>query len=125
MSAHTIRFVQEMVDRFPCLKSSLNEHSQAYSEILPHVFLGEISEIVAATIQGIRPGISDVSLSQRELRDLLDFFEATFETRGDEIKELIAVSFLENLPGPTEGGSKIREKLGPNLTKQLNMIWPT
>ena len=56
---------------------------------------------------------------------ILEIIEYLENEYGQEeyVDNLIAVSFLENLPGPGEAGARIRYELGPKLTRQLKIIW--
>ena len=56
------------------------------------------------------------------LNDLLGELENAYQSGGEEVEDLISVSFLENLPRPGEAGSQIREMLGPSLHRQLDVI---
>jgi len=42
--------------------------------------------------------------------------------RRVEVQQLIAASFLENLPRQGEDGMQIREMIGPNLKRQLKAM---
>jgi hypothetical protein len=59
---------------------------------------------------------------RRELRDILNYLEKAYAAGDEELRELISVSFLENLPRSGESGAELREMVGPNLRKQLRAI---
>jgi hypothetical protein len=56
------------------------------------------------------------------LSEFLEVLEDAYISGGDEIENLVSVSFLEHLPRPGEPGSEIRERLGPALRRQLAVI---
>lgn len=56
------------------------------------------------------------------LRSVLDFIESAFEKGEEEESELIAVSFLENLPGAGEDDAGLRALVGPSLRDQLRRV---
>lgn len=41
---------------------------------------------------------------------------------SDEVKDLIALSFLENLPYPDKDGADIVDRLGPTLTAEIETL---
>lgn len=87
----------------------MDEHIEDnVGELLPHVFLADATRLL---ISFFGEGLS----AWGQLQDVLDFLEGSFRDGDDETKELIAVSFLENLPVDGELGSGIRELLGPEL----------
>ena len=121
LNAANINFVQELVSHFPRLQPLLSEHAaDNFGEILPHVFFGDITRYVMAVVLAIESGKASDE-DRRELVDILKFLESSYSTRED-IQELISVSFLELLPRPEEKGARIRDILGPELTRQLKII---
>ena len=121
MSERSVSFAQSLVARFPSLKEPLEEHAQANGgEILPHVFLGEVTRY-ALSLLSLVHGSANLG-RRRELREMLDYLEEVYARGDEELRELISVSFLENLPLPDEEGAQIRDMVGQNLKKQLRMI---
>ncbi|MGH3490301.1 MAG: DUF7674 family protein [Actinopolymorphaceae bacterium] len=108
----THRTVQRLVAAEPALADDLNEHLETYGELLPHVFMGElIDRLVEWTGTGQEPAVARVS---KVLAALEDEYGKDFE-----VDELIAASFLEDLPERGESGSGILDLLGPKLGKEL------
>lgn len=120
MTEQAAAFVGSMVARFPGLSALLEEHiKDNHGEMLPHVFFGEVTRyilslLLAASGGGLSP--------RRELRDILTYLEEAYAAGDEELRELISVSFLENLPRPGEAGAEVREMVGPNLRRQLQII---
>jgi hypothetical protein len=111
--------VREIAGRLPAVQALLDEHvKDNLGDILPHVFLGNLTRYILSLLPGADAGLS----ADRSLRELLDHLEASFESGGPEVQELIVVSFLENLPASSEVGSEIREMMGPNLSRELKQI---
>ena len=120
MSEPTISFVKASAARFPELKTLLEEHTKDNDgEILPYVFLGDVTRYVLSLLFA---GSSGDLEARRELRRILDYLEDAYSNGGEEIQDLIALSFLENLPRQGERGAQIRDMVGPNLKKQLELI---
>ncbi len=88
MANNTQQFCEELVQNFNNLGPILIEHVSDNDEILPHVFLGDVTRYVLA--DGIQHANSYAFLMidlQKEKRTLRD---------------LIAVSFIENLESEEE-----------------------
>jgi hypothetical protein len=121
MSNQTVSFVRSTVERFPSLYGPLEEHIRDnYGEVLPHVFFGDVTRYVVSLLLAARSGAN--LPPRRELRDILSYLEEAYASGDEEIRGLISVSFLENLPRPGESGAKLREMVGPNLMSQLRAI---
>lgn len=113
MRAAEVAFVGALVHRFPILVPLLQEHLDDYDGLLPHVFLGDVTRWVLG--RGLPSGSS-------EARAVLDFIEACFAQGTEHERELISVSFLENLPRAGEAGAEWRDQLGPELQRELEQI---
>ena len=101
----------------PSLGAQLEEHIVYNGGMLPHVFLGDVTRYVAE--------LADASPEAPQLQAMLDLLEDRFPNGAADEQEMIAVSFIENLPAPDEEGSELRYILGPKLTEQLKVTWPT
>lgn len=124
MSRATEDFIDDLVERFPGLRPVLEEHlSDNFGELLPHVFFGDVTRyIVSRHLDARLHHGSGPEQAREEVRSLLKALETAYVERGEEVEELIAVSFLENLPRPGEPGADLRECLGPAMTHQLRVI---
>jgi hypothetical protein len=124
MSELTIDFVERLANRYPSLKPILDEHvSDNFGEVLPHVFFGDLTRLVVSEFTRVDSDeLREADAVGAEVRRLLAELEDAYADGGEEIQELIAVSFLENLPRPGEEGSGVRAWLGPELRAQLRRI---
>jgi len=115
MSESTIELVDKLVERLPALQPLLREHlADNFGEVLPHVFFGDLTRyVVAELVRSDNPGA---------VQPILDELEVAFSAGDELVAELIAVSFLENLPQQGEAGDSIRGLLGPRLRSQLGRI---
>jgi hypothetical protein len=100
------RLVEDLVERFPALRSIYDEHLRDNGELLPHVFFGDVARYAERLYMG----------QEREaLEGLLDVLERAWGDGPHEVEELIQVSFIENLQ-PWDGRKAgMRELLGPHL----------
>ncbi|HEY4864399.1 MAG TPA: hypothetical protein VIK45_02695 [Candidatus Dormibacteraeota bacterium] len=114
MRAYEVAFAGALCCRFPEFMPLLQEHLDDYDGLLPHVFMGEVTRWL---VQRFHADASDSTL-----RQVLDFIETAFERANGEDRELIAASFLENLPRPGQEDDGVRLLLGPALQGQLRQI---
>lgn len=118
MSKSTEKLVEMLVDRFTSLRPLLNEHlADNFNKLLPHVFFGDVARWIVSLATG-KTAAAKLA-SRRELVQVLAFLETAYATGDEDQQELIAVSFLENLPSSEETGSEVRTMLGPSLAAQL------
>ena len=91
MSERTLDFMSRLIAQLPELAHVHREHLDDYDELLPHVFLGEVMRfVVLNSPRKETAGWIDRFLNQVEMGLL---------SGDDEVGELIAVSFVENLCG--------------------------
>jgi hypothetical protein len=111
-STHTL--VDRLVDTHPELAALRQEHLDAFGELFPHVFFGELTAwLVNAYLAN--PDAGPQATWRRILADL----EHDYETGDTDVRELLYASFLENLPNPGENGEGIARHLGPRLAADL------
>ena len=111
MSARDASVIHELIDRVPALRPVLEEHLDAYDTLLPHVLMGDITRWL---IDRFRLDPHDQSM-----QDALEFLDRSFTTSRGADTELIAASFLENLPRAGEDGAGLRDRVGPALREHL------
>jgi hypothetical protein len=108
-------FLRRLVEKFPELLPVLEEHlNENLGELLPHLLLADIKRHLVAAYEAER------GIPNGQVGPILDYLEEEFRTGDEEMKELIAVSFLELLPDPDEPGGGIRDLLGPSLAAQAD-----
>lgn len=114
MKAYEVALMGTLCRRFSVFMAMLQEHLDDYDGLLPHVLMADVTRWV---VKRFNTDPSDVLL-----RQVLDFIESAFEDAKGEDRELIAASFLENLPRPGQAGADVRALLGPALQDQLRRI---
>ncbi|RIK03679.1 MAG: hypothetical protein DCC49_13905 [Acidobacteria bacterium] len=126
MSEATIDLIDRLVARFPPLEPILREHiADNFGEVLPHLFFGDLTRFVVQQYceqMSSDSGPRAATDSKPIVGELLDALEDEFTHGTSEVQELIAVSFLENLPARGERGEGIRELLGREMASELSRI---
>ncbi len=89
MKAETIIFICHLAHKFPQLKEVMEEYIDSYGgEILPHLLISEYVNFII-----------DKDIPETWIKDFLAYLESNFDAeKDDDISNLIAVSFIENLP---------------------------
>jgi hypothetical protein len=113
MRAAQVALLGALAWRFPGLRAELDEHlADNDGEILPHPLMAAYERWAERAHEAGDP----------TLAAFLEFLEEAYQHGGDQVEELISVSFLEHLPRTGEPGSELREEVGPALSRQLRVI---
>ena len=83
MSTITVDFCKSLAGQCPDIADILTEHLADNGELLPHVFLADVTRYLLA--------------DGRCRMALVKYFEESFTTKGPDVEDLIAVSFVEYL----------------------------
>jgi hypothetical protein len=113
------RFVQTVLDRVPLLHPIYQEHVRYYDELIPHVFMGDISR-VAGDLHARALGGDNAA--DEALSELLTALESGMASPESSVQEMITVSFLENLDLEDFALEDFRQRLGPALRRQLERL---
>ncbi len=102
---------QQICEIHPAFKTHYSEHLRDYDELLPHLFMGDISRLVEQFIL----------LDDRhdDVRRCCDILEQFFKDSDADIRNLISVSFLEMLAYEEEVLPCLRSFLSPEMAKDL------
>lgn len=115
MKAYDTAFIGALFFRFPVLMPLLQEHLDDFDDgLLPHVLMGDVTRWVVVRFHQ--------DPNDSTLRQILSFIETAFERANHDDRELVAVSFLENLPRVGQKDADIRTILGPALQNELRQI---
>ena len=109
MTASGRTVLEELCADVPALQPLWTAHlNENHGEFLPHVFLADVARFAVASLQGTA---DQAAIAQ----SILTFLERAFAAGDPDVQELIAVSFIENLPRDEQPGHEIRRLLGPHL----------
>ena len=114
MSESTRNFTNRLIAQLPELEHVRREHLDDYDELLPHVFLGDVTRFVVLNLpRKDAAGWIDRFLNQIEIGLL---------SGNDEVGELIAVSFVENLCGENAAIQALLPGMGKLLRAEMGAI---
>ena len=110
----TSDFILALVRCIDELKPIYDQHIKDNDLLLPHVFLGDVTRYVVET--ALR------NSDDKSIQDLLSLFEEALCDGPEEVKELVVVSFLEDLIGEEHALKVLKRKMPIHLRKQLNLV---
>jgi hypothetical protein len=105
-------FIEELLNVEPALREVFDQHIRDNGEVLPHVFMGDVTRFVISA--AARRNSADPTLPK-----LIHFLETRFAVAGEDIKNLISVSFVENLVGEDEALGVLVPMMGPYLREEV------
>jgi hypothetical protein len=114
----------DILSTAPGLVPVYRAHLAFHDELLPHVFMAEITHWITGS--GRLPG-SETAPGGAEgsaARELVGILEAHLESGDAEVRELIVLSFLENLD-PRPGDDVVRSHFGPTLRAEAARLEAT
>ncbi len=104
-------FVKELLRKVPELENTYEQHMANNDSLLPHVLMGDVTRFVLAGAEHTQ--------KQKSIARLLEYFEIALQSGSDEVKELIVVSFVENLIGEDRVVAVIKPFLGKHLSEAI------
>jgi hypothetical protein len=109
----------ELAAKMPALRARLEQHRADFDELLPHVFMGDVSRYAIEQYHHFARGAGDAADA---LRLLFSITEVAAREGTEDVKELISVSFLENIAAELADYPAFRAFLGPVLRRELEPI---
>ena len=120
MRSSETAFIAELLATVPELRPRYLEHlNDNFGEPLPHVFFGDVTDWAVEQYAATKHGSA---AAEDALTRLLNFLESGYTAGDSEVQNLIAVSFLENLPHSREENWEIRRRLGPTLAPVMERV---
>jgi hypothetical protein len=109
----TIACVNKLLDQVPELRYVYDEHIHDNNELLPHVFLGDVTRYV---VHRVRLGETGPA---KPVERILSVLEQYMGSGDEQVKELVSVSFVENLLKHDKVLASLKGLIGPNLQKEI------
>jgi hypothetical protein len=104
-------FVKRLLAVAPQFRVAYTRHLKGNDELLPHVFMGDVTREVIAACKNPSELVS--------VKALLPFFESELKSGDAEATDLISASFCENLIGETHAIEVLLPLMGPSLRQVL------
>lgn len=114
-----LAFIRDLTVGNPYLALLLERHLAEYGAPLAHVFMGGVSRYVSEQHHRLQSGDP---AAKAVLSALFARVEEAASRGGEDLKELISVSFLENLASEFVDDPDFRAFLGPRLKEELEPI---
>ncbi|GGY13294.1 hypothetical protein GCM10010358_76960 [Streptomyces minutiscleroticus] len=115
MEMNEDQFFHGLLQNFPQLESLHAEHVEFYEEFLSHVFLADVVRWAVGLFSEAGQSSTEEAIGIR----LINFIEGAYVHGDCAVRELVRVSFVENLPYSGQEGFRIREHLTGNLRKMF------
>ena len=109
-----IHFAGQLISAVPALLSVRDRHLEEYDELLPHVFMGDVTRFAVAN--------AGTGNSGGSLPALLAVLEKGLNSDNHAVAELIGVSFVENLCGETAAIEWMLPRMGKLLRLEVKRI---
>lgn len=109
-------FFKSLLEKVPGLTDLYKDHLFDNDEFLPHVFMGDVTRYVCVLAQKVNRGSEAL---KPELITIVDFLEEGLIDGNDELRNIIEVSFVENLEKADPCYALIKKCMGPNLLLSL------
>lgn len=106
------RFARELVAHAPDLRAVYEEHLKDCGELLPHVFMGEVTRFLLENSRD-RPD---------RVERVLAYFECALMTGVEDAEELLVVSFAENLLGEQEALARMGSRFGRHTRRLVEKV---
>jgi hypothetical protein len=113
----TIECIRKLLELVPELQPVYDEHISDNHELLPHVFMGDVTRYV---VQRVCSGEEE---EEQPVMRIIDHLEQCMATGDDQVKELVSVSFVENLLGNDNALAKLKDVMGPALAKEVETYY--
>ena len=112
-------FVKELIKEVPELHSLLTQHLSENDELFPHVFFGDLTRLIIDLHRKAQKENRGSDDSKFLLRKILHKLEEGMGSNDEEVQELIATSFLENLYPYDDSYESLKSLFGPSLLREL------
>ena len=110
--------VELLIEKVPELRPLLDKHLEDQcGELLQHVFFGDLTRYVLEQMHSLQE--QSPSRLPEAVRRILDFLEIALTSSDTLTRELVGVSFIENLDPTDPAFGQLKSALNPNLRRDL------
>jgi hypothetical protein len=110
------QFLKRLVEDVPSLEPLYREHRTDHPQILTHLLMADFTREIlrlASLADGGSAG------AEERLVKILGHLEGGMASGNEEIEDIVALSFLENLERDDPAATAVERRLGPALARQL------
>jgi hypothetical protein len=104
-----LSWIQSLISEFPGIEPVYEDHVRDFDELLPHLLFGDVVRWVERLYEA-----GDHST----IKAFVARMESDYPTLDPACRNLVDVSFAEDLPYPGTRGAEIALWLGPNLRRE-------
>ena len=108
----TESFMHSILRAIPGLSDLFREHEAEYGEMLPHVLLADVTRLA---LEWGQEAHADSVIARAPLESLVETLEQAMQSGPESVRELVVVSFLENLDWRDPGFALVKKCFGPSL----------
>jgi hypothetical protein len=113
-------FISSLVNSVPELELLMADHVAAFDELLPHVFMGDVSRFVLTKWHAKAHGSDDAAAV---LKAVFTRLEIASSSNSDQVDELIGVSFVENLLPDANGLECLQTFVSPEMHERYREMF--
>jgi hypothetical protein len=110
----TAVFVDRLVNEVPELAEVYRQHLADCGLLLPHVFMGDVTRYVVSQVMSSSP--------TEPVSRILNLLERGLQSDDQQVKELIGVSFIENLSDEEVALHRLLPQFGEALRREVRSI---
>ncbi len=117
----TREFIQQLLEAVPELHPVIDDHVSFNEELLPYVVFGDITRWIIELHRSSTASAPSDSQSDEILERILAFLEHAYASNATDpqVRNLIGVSFLEELDQAGVDYPRLKDRLGPHLRREL------
>lgn len=117
-----VAFIRKLVQGRPEFEPVYQEHvTDNYGEVLPHMLMGDFTRWFIDQCR-IAIGLPETAADRTRVRRLAQFLDMEYQSGPHYIRELLFVSFLENLHLAGRDYDLVKSFLGPVLRSELGRL---
>lgn len=114
-------FMKRLVEKTPGFAQRYQRHVEVNHGVLAYVLLGDLARWLVHQVEHALSHKESWARVEEMLDDVLSYMESEWQ-HSEGLRELISVSFLENLDLDSPSYPWFRSKMGPSMRTQMKVI---